>query len=567
METSTEATNSYVQSLTKLATDPFDVNSRGELSAPMNEPNVALYTASGSESVTLQTSGTASTSAVVVFDPEATLRNGQSAAYVIERFQSGGVFTVNAVTQIAIGRPSSDFTSAGVFSGGLAIENTSSVDTIAGFQTQAVLYSVPGDLVNITSTDLRNATTDSEQDLAQANCREDGTTTIAFPYHYGQKMALMRPNTSSHETRRTYTTIRTVRPGGSIFGNGIVSNVGVDGATQTGTGIGEIDHDKRIGDSVSMKFSSVAAAIASSAGSLIFDSNLITGQSDLFTFATTTVDFDLNVYTSSTTTGSQINIQLVVAALDAAGNTLATDSFDHEQQTKDLSGTSVLNSTDGTGVTTDISGRLESAGAPIARVIVFYEDSTNIDCSFLGARVSFQTLEQTSDIPSRPVHVCVLDGLNAGATLTVRAGNVLTGVPDSSNSMLAGKSPTNARINHSAIDGYMRSFSMSFQHAFLSTAYKAMTESTRLLSIRPEFEASMHAFSFGQIGKALSDIGKEAKKVRKGASNVARAALPIVDVVAPAMMLSGNPAAQGAGAALMSGAELTRAAQRARLLE
>lgn len=214
METSTEVTNAYIHALTKLATDPFEKNSRGELSAPMNEPNVALYTASGSESVTLQTAGTASTSAVVVLDPEATLRNGQCAAYVVERFQSGGVFTVNAVTQIAVGRPSSDFTSAGIFSGGLSVENTSSVDTIAGFQTQAVLYSVPADLTNITSTDLRNATTDSETDLTQANCREDGTVTIAFPYHYGQKMALMRDNTSSHETARTYTVIRTIRPQG-----------------------------------------------------------------------------------------------------------------------------------------------------------------------------------------------------------------------------------------------------------------------------------------------------------------------------------------------------------------
>jgi hypothetical protein len=563
---SLEHTNTYISKLTKLATDPFELNSRGELSAPMNEPNVSLYTANGSESVTLQTSGTASTSAVVVFDPEASLRTGQCAAYVIERFQSGGVFTVNAVTQVAIGRPSSDFTSAGVFSGGLSVENTSSVDTIAGFQTQAVLYSVPSDIVNVTSTELRNSTTDSESDLAQANCKDDGTVTTAFPYHYGQKMALMRTNTSSHQIGRTYDVMKSITPSGGSFANGIITNSNTDGAIVAGTGIGILDHDTGTGNSGAniRSFATTALALAADAGQLIFDSNLITGETGLFTLATAAVEYDFVIYSSLNSSAITGHLNVVLVALDAAGNTLASQSFDHR---KTIFDNGSANSTDTSGITTPISGRFDTAGAPIARIIAFYDDNTATQTCLLGGKYSFTTIEQTSDVPSRPVHVAVLDGLNSGATLTVRAGAVLTGVPDSTNSMIAGKSPGNPLIDHARVDAYMRTFSMSYQHAFLSTAYRAMADSSVMLSGRPEFQAAMHAFSFGQIGKAFRDISKEAKKVRKGASSVARAALPIVDVVAPALMMSGNPAAQGAGAALMSGAELARASQRAGLLE
>jgi hypothetical protein len=139
---------------------------------------------------------------VVVYDPEATLRRGQAQMIVFERNSAGVVKKVSAVK---VGRSSTDFLAAGVVSSALTVKNTSSVDQIAGAQTQATLYSVPKTIKSLTASDLLQFATDKDSHLiSNVTSKMDHTVTNSPTDHNGVSMALLRDKAFSNNANITF---------------------------------------------------------------------------------------------------------------------------------------------------------------------------------------------------------------------------------------------------------------------------------------------------------------------------------------------------------------------------
>lgn len=192
-------TRNYSVELAESALDSFSKQARGTLEAPTGDESVRLYTAKGGSALTFS-AGT--TSAAVVFDPEASLRNGQMGVVVYERNAAN---TVTNARVVNLGRAAEDFLSVGVLSSGLKVFNSSGSDVIGGTQSAAVLTSVPRDISAITTTDLSNFSGNHERDLVSGVIsRDDATMTMVMTEHFGGKMCLARPNTQANVVSRNW---------------------------------------------------------------------------------------------------------------------------------------------------------------------------------------------------------------------------------------------------------------------------------------------------------------------------------------------------------------------------
>jgi hypothetical protein len=475
-----QATKDYAIEVATTALNSFSKQARGDLEAPNGDENVKLFTARGGSALTL---GSTTTSAVVVFDPEASLRNGQLNVGVIERDASDVVTGHRAVN---LGRPATDFISAGVLSSGMKVFNSSGVDVIGGTQTAAVLTSVPRDISTLTSTDIANFCSNHERDLASGIVsREDATMTLALTEHFGKKMCLSRANTLTNVVRREWDdaigTRKTTAGQSLSYVTDTTLTVGVD--------------------------ISVAQSVTTTA-THVMDSDFLDAANNPLTLATYSAEASGWVSLSNPgATHTYYFAKFRILALDHDDNVLAYNEI------KDV--TPVVN-----GVDFDLrfSGRVTSSTLPIARVVVSMSQALPDVTELVKTDSAFKltAYEETADISARPVHVCVFEGLNASATLNINTTAVLTGVPDSTNVFISSSSdPAPQVADTNAVEMFMKSVARVLPRAFTVGGHGQVVKDITALYGTEEVEIAFKAMSFDKVASAVKRVGQRAKKTMR----------------------------------------------------
>jgi hypothetical protein len=521
-----ERTKRYATELADSALNGFEKQARGDIAAPNGDENVKIYTAKGGSAVTLNST---TTSATVVFDPEASLRNGQLNVTVFERDSSG---TVGYEQVVNLGRSTAEFISAGVLSSGLKVFNSSGVDVIGGTQTAAVLTSVARNVSTLDSTDVANSCANHERDMVSGVVsREDATMTMVLTEHFGKKMCLARSNTHANLVRR-------------IWDDGVGTRSTTTGESLSHTSDTAMD---AVGSS-----SRADSAIISGTTYHVLDTDLLSDANNPLTLATYMADFEVNaVMDAPTTTDTDYLVDLKALALDAAGNVLSS------RKVRD-----VTNVTSGQQFILSGSGTLTSTTVPIARVIVAIDknltDQANLD--FLASPSSSKVVayEETADIAARPIHVCVLEGLNSSATLNLSSFAVLTGVPDSTNVFIASATPASDVVyDTNAVEIFLKSMSRALPRAFTVSGHSAVTKELTAMYGDEEMTVAFKAMSFDDVARRVKHAGSMAKKAFREIESMAQKSEPMMRNAGGVM--SRMPGVVGdVGDALIVGADMMR---------
>jgi len=528
-------TKEYATEVAEAALNAFEKQARGTLSAPGGAENVKLFTAKGGSAVTLAST---TTSAAVIFDPEASLRNGQMSVLVHERDSSDGVTNVQ---KLNLGRASEEFISAGVLSSGLKVFNSSGVDVIGGTQSAAVLSSVPRKASTITSTDLSNFCPNHERDLASGVVsREDATMTMALTSHYGQKMCLARSNTQGNVIRRSWD-------------DGVGSRrttVGQALGPTTDLSYAALSNSSRTTAQILADQDQSGAAFA---GRHLIDTDNLDEANNPLTLATYSVEFRTdNMFNTGDVADTDFRHEVVALALDAANNVIVSKEM------------RIVRNMSAVGINLQMvtSGTLTSTTVPIARLVVAVRaESANQSTSLIAAGQSHSVvtaIEETADIPARGIHFCVFEGLNASATININSFAVLTGVPDSTNVFISSGTQSSDDVHdYNAVEIFLRSISNVLPRAFTVGGHGEFTRELKTMYGDEETSVAFKAMSFAPLARRIKSSASVAKRSARDAAMMAKKVLPYAE--AAGEMLSVAPGPIGAaGSAMVSGAEMAR---------
>jgi hypothetical protein len=517
-----ERTKDYATEVALTALNAFDRQGRGDLEAPNGDENVRLFTAKGGSAVTLSST---TTSAAVVYDPESTLRNGQLAAMIYERNSANKCTNVQRVT---LGRSTDEFLSAGILSSGLKVFNSSGVDVIGGTQSAAVLTSVPRDISTVTTTDIANFCSNHNRDLVSGVVsREDSTLTMAMTEHFGKKMALTRKNTLGNVIQRTWD-------------EGISSRRTTSGSTFTF----DVDTTMDIGATTRTDAEILADTDAGAALRLV-DTDRLDGDKNPLTLACFRADVDVTalILDPDATDASQF-MMFVILGLNAAGTVISR----REVQIR-------MSVTDNHKFAFRVSGTASSDSEPLARVVVGgIRTVGDISDKIVAAETSgvITAYEETSDISARPIHVCVLEGINASATLNISTTAVITGVPDSSNVFISTR-PDNesAVVDSNAVEMFLKSMTRVLPRAFTVGGHSIVDKKVRAMYGDEAVMLAFKAMSFGDVGKAIKKVGLAAKAAAPQVKALLEEALPVIGQYGE--MASMLPGPVGRAGAMASG--------------
>jgi len=494
-----EDTRDYATAVGEGMLFPSKVAKLGSHSAPMNDDNVSLYPMSATMAHTVAAT---TNKAVIIYDAEVSLRNGQTTAYVVETDASG---VITKVTARNVGLPSTEHLSAGVVSSSLSVVNTSSEDSIAGVQSAAVLYSPPRFLGDLDSNQLATYTINEAKNLkAGVQSKIDGTFTQAVTHHYGTKMGFLRKNAISSSVRST-----------NIFTGGGMSSA----LLQTGDIADGIDSGTY--DSTYWWFSS--------------------GNSSAFTFATHSVRVSGNVGIKSDFDGvteaeeTLTNVSLQIVLLDEAGKYIASETVAHKYLSqKDLPETSV-----------SIDAVFLNVSRPIKRVVALWSsDRSGVDAIEMtpiggGANnLNIETYEATGDIPVRPVHVHIVEGLNASASLMLKATSLLASIPDSTNAKASRSLMHDKIVNSNQVEIYLKQLTRAVPRAMTINDADFLYAVLRNWQQRVEVDDALIAMDFSflaplvsQVGSAIQQGSRDVNKFLDTAIPIAREAARVADTL------------------------------------
>uniref|UniRef100_A0A2V0RML7 Uncharacterized protein n=1 Tax=viral metagenome TaxID=1070528 RepID=A0A2V0RML7_9ZZZZ len=524
-------TKNYAIELAETAMNAFSKQARGNLPAPNGEEGVKVYTAKGGSAITLRSD---TTSAAVVYDPEASLRNGQLCSTIYERDTTG---KCTKVSKLDLGRATDEFLSVGLVSSGMKVFNSSGVDVIGGTQTAAVLSAVPRDISTLSSTDVANFCSNHERDMASGVVsRDESTLTMALSNHLGAKMCLARSNTLGNTVTRTWDDAIGARR--STVGQ----SLGPDGV---GNLVLPVPED----GTLSAAFAAdPAGTIAANPSLTLIDTDRLDADKNPLTLATYTADFfgSLAFSYHTGTTGLQFHMKAV--AFDAADNAIEIIDFD-------TFAVAPVNQS----YMTKIQGTLKSSTVPIARVCVFL-DRQNIagitETLILGYSLfKVSAFEECADIPARNMHVCVLEGLNASATLNINTAAVLSGVPDATNVFISSAYDASdaVTIDTNAVKIFMSAITKVLPRAYTVSGHGMMEKTISAMYDSDLVELSFKAMSFKDVAAAVKKAGSLAKMAGKGVADAA----PVVEEVASMLAtFPGMPGRIASGVA--AGAKLLR---------
>jgi len=175
--------------------------------------------------------------------------------------------------------------------------------------------------------------------------------------------------------------------------------------------------------------------------------------------------------------------------------------------------------------------------------------TTNVSPYFspAGFTLNIEAIERTADIPARPIHIALVEGLTTGATITVQASAIVTGLVDSSRSFLAGTEDDDdvddpaEIINHSMAMVYFRAIEANLVRAGSAAGFGVMKQAMQDVVSSTPPEALLSASSYSSLSsgirraskamqtavkpKNLVRAGKVALSVADTASNLAAAGL------------------------------------------
>jgi hypothetical protein len=519
-----KTTRDYAVNVAEAALNGFVTQVRGDMEAPNGDENVRMYTAKGGSAVTL---GNLTTSAAVVFDPEVSLRKGQMDVMIYGRDATDVVIETKRVT---LGRSTNEFLAAGVLSSGLKAFNSSGTDVIGGTQSAAVLTSVPRDISTISTTDLSNFSSNHERDLAHGIVsRDDSTMTICMTEHFGRKLALCRENTQGNVIRRTWD-------------DGLGSRRTTAGQTLTFTA----DTSLSITDA-----GQTNAQILADTNKRLMDSDRLSSANNPLTLATYSAEVEFHGHFSSPGANDPDHIMfMIILGIDAAGNVVAENEL-----------VDVLAIVDGSAYDFRGKGTVTSTTTPIARVVLGAKStSTNVTDTILvgNSTAKITAFEETSDIPARPIHVCVFEGLNASATINISSMAVLCGVPDSSNVFISAANDLGNVFDQNAVEIFLRSLVRVMPRAFTVDGHGAVTKALTGLYESESVEIAFHALSFTDVSKLVKKAAKAAKVTGVEARNMLIELEPLMRGLGSATSMLPGPAGM-AGRAAMMGAGAARA--------
>jgi hypothetical protein len=521
-------TNEYVGDLCKLIADPYNKSVSGNMASPGSASGARIYVSEGSG--TISAIDDTVKNIVVVYDPEATLRRGQAQMIVFERNSAGVVKKVSAVK---VGRSSTDFLAAGVVSSALTVKNTSSVDQIAGAQTQATLYSVPKTIKSLTASDLLQFATDKDSHLiSNVTSKMDHTVTNSPTDHNGVSMALLRDKAFSNNANITFNVAASLATAAQGFTQG-----GAFPVTGGGTDAG--------------KTAQAAAAVgatlpAASITNALFDSSLDLTKSP-FALDTYKADASFNLSIQAINNAAASDVVFTAYALAADDTVLAAQSV-----------LITADAANNAAVVASLNCHLESDTLPIDRLVltptlgaaaVAYaveRDVAGVSSGIITAN------SETADIPGRGIHVCVLEGVNSGASINVHGANVISGVPDSDNAFISNSTSSDKVYDFSQIQGMLATFKHTIPRAFTGMGASATKFALQEWFSSEGMNVAMEAMSFRRIGRAFKQIGGIAKEVRRGASTAAGVAQPLLKVGGTGLMMYGGARGKALGAGMLA---------------
>lgn len=474
---SVETTSGYISSIMKAMANPRAGQVSG-LPAPMATNNSMLFSYEGSGS--LVTNAT-TTRVVIMFDPEITLRTGISAAHAAE-FNTAGVCT--ALTTFEVGRTASDFAASGVVFSAMKVENTSGTQYVSGQQSQAIVYTLPKTTFDITMSKLQTLVMRKSQDIASCASNKDGTTSFAPSEHIGSNIAPYMRNTIMRSTQ-------------TWFGIGSSANFGII-------------------------MSSLTSALNSTVPLPIFDSDAYASAAGSRPFQgyTTGYELDLKLNISDTTAPLPgTNLAFAFRLYDHAGALLAKNDV--------VSG--AILTTSPAQNTLSVHWKVCDTPRPIARLVVDVVNQGTLDATATITMVLgvLTTITEGSDIPCRPVHYCVLEGVNPSASISVRCDTVLAAIPAEETISMGVMPQSMANLD----DGLVK---LAFRYLFsrmdrASTILQNDSMANSVDGIADEMTSNLktsqsemeQAASFGGALRAL-------KKAQKTSSTIARTAQPLL---------------------------------------
>jgi hypothetical protein len=215
-----------------------------------------------------------------------------------------------------------------------------------------------------------------------------------------------------------------------------------------------------------------------------------------------------------------------------------------------------------TAVHMDLAGSISSTTKPIARVIVS-PIKENVSQSSLTSSTSncyntITAIEETADIPARPIHITVLEGLNQAATINLSSFAVLTGIPDSTNVFISNaRSGSHEVYDYNAVEIFLRSITNVLPRAFTVGGHGRFTTELTAMYGDEETTIAFQAMSFSSVAERIKKIGETAKKTGKELESMLRSVEPVASSIGGVMSTLPGPVGQ-AGRALTSGSHLIR---------
>jgi hypothetical protein len=293
-----------------------------------------------------------------------------------------------------------------------------------------------------------------------------------------------------------------------------------------------------------MVLTDVPAMLAANPGLIVLDTARLTNERNPLTFATYEAQFEAYIGFAAHTADGAVAFNYRCFALDAAGAVIQEIRGDDRGSIK---ANSKFDST--------VTGAFKSTTVPIHRVVVFMAAQTgfviseSLEATVTKSKVT--ALEETSDIPARYIHTCVLEGLNAGATININSTAVLTGVADSTNVFIgAANDQSDAfAIDTNAVNVFMSSISRVMPRAFTSEGHQMLTRTVTGMYNDESVGVAFQAMSFSDVQRAVKRVGKVAKMAKSELEHYA----PMIEDVGAKLSLLPGPVGTVGSAMRMSG--------------
>jgi len=198
-----------------------------------------------------------------------------------------------------------------------------------------------------------------------------------------------------------------------------------------------------------------------------------------------------------------------------------------------------------------------SGSTPIASVVISPlqaqiadQDAPNVytelvlnQMVFIGGEVSLSAIEESADIPLRPVHLCIFEGVNTSATLTFHAAACISAVPSSENAFLASAGRRMDDVDEVRVRAYLTNLTGSIPHV-QTVSGKLLTMASYDTLKDSQLPQALAAFSFNSLKKGLKKVRKAAKTVRAVADKVGVTPLLNEAIDTGISMVPGGPMAR-----------------------